>query len=176
MAGFVIEKLHHSKVRLSDRVPATKENLQMFFDRGEEGAIAKKTTMPIKPGQRTNPWGWKLKGSENRTVDAFVIGVEQSCGGGSGVKGIKRKPNGKAATFTMAMMDEEHQAVEIGKVRNLPHDATQFGLKEFERFKDRVIEMRVSGFDGKRWRWPRFVRWRDDKTPDDCRLTEQFGR
>ena len=92
------------------------------------------------------------------------------------MKGIKRKPNGKAATFTVAMMTDDHEVVEVGKVRNLPHDATQFGLKEFERFKARVIEMRVSGFDGKRFRWPRFVRWRDDKTLDDCRLAEQLGR
>ena len=62
MAGFVVAKLNHPKVRLIERVPATRENLKMFFDRGEEGAIAKKATAAIKPGQRTNPWWWKIKG------------------------------------------------------------------------------------------------------------------
>ena len=36
--------------------------------------------------------------------------------------------------------------------------------------------MRVSGWDGKRFRWPRFVRWREDKSSADCKFDEQLGK
>ena len=170
----IVEKLKHPKIRLIERVLATKENLQKFFAR-EEGAIAKKLTAGIPIGHRTNRHWWKLKGDENRTVDDFIIGVSESKSGGSGVKGLKRKANGKAATFTVAMM-KGGEVIEVGKATNLPSDAKQFGVKDLERFRGRVIEMRVSGWDGKRFRWPRFAKWREDKSLADCKFEEQLGK
>lgn len=151
------------------------ENLQAFFARGEEGAIAKKLTAAIPIGHRTNRHWWKLKGDENRTVDAFIIGVSESKSGGSGVKAIKRTANGKAATFTVAMM-KGGEVIEVGKATNLPSDAKQFGVTDFKRFSGRVVEMRVSGWDGKRFRWPRFAKWREDKSSADCKFEEQLGK
>jgi ATP-dependent DNA ligase len=172
-------------IRLIDRVPATKENLEAYLNQGIEGVIAKNTMMPIpkekKSGkyQRTNTWWWKIKGDKKRTVDGFIIGVTEAMSGGSGVHDIARQPNGKAATFTMAMIRKDgkvNEVVEVAKMFNLPEEAVERGFEHFDEFKGKVAEMQVSGWDGARFRWPRFVKWRPDKTKGDCLFDEQVGR
>jgi ATP-dependent DNA ligase len=172
------------KIRLIERKPATLENLKKYLDANWEGVIVKDKTKPLpknKDGkyQRTNTFWWKVKGEEKRTVDAFIVGVTEATSGGSGVKGIARKPNGKAATFTMAMKASDlvgrEVNIEVAVMSNLPDNVKEDGLKNFKKYKGRVVEMRVSGWDGERFRWPRFEKWRTDKTPSDCLLEEQVG-
>jgi len=180
-ASRVIELLHEhdpnliEHIWLIERRPATKKQLDEWLDGGMEGVVAKDQTKPIPTGQRTNSWWYKIKGSKNRTIDAFVIGVTEGKEGGSGVTDKKAHPSGKAASFTMAMM-KDGVVVEVAKMKNLPDEAATHGLAQFDMFKNRVAEMQVSGFDGKRFRWPKFVKFRPDKTPEDCLFTEQVGK
>ena len=163
-------------IRVAKQYAASKAVLQTFFERGIEGAIAKRLTDPIPP-QRTHTWWYKLKGDDRRTVDAFIIGSTEGVSGGSGVKGIKPKPSGKAASFTLGMIDATGDIVEVGKLKNnLTEEMVEYGISDYQRFHHRVVEIIVSGFDGQRFRWARFKKWRKDKTPGDCRLDEQIGR
>ena len=172
LARMVVNTLAHPKIRMLERVPATRANLQAIWDRGEEGAIAKYLPGMIPTNQRTCPTWYKLK--TEKTVDAFVIGVTQGKEGGSGVKGVKAAPNGKAASFTMGMY-RDGKIVEVCKLKHLPDDIAEAGFREFDRFNNQVIEMNVSGWDGRFCRWPRFKKFRPDKTPWECRFEEQVG-
>jgi len=181
IAKIVVEELYSSgqdskqKLRLASRVPATKENLQIVFDAGYEGVVLKNLQKGIPINQVTNPFWWKVKGDKNRTVDAFIVGVTEGKEGGSGVNGIKPVPNGKAATFTVAMMDEVGRIVEVGKLEALPDELRELGFEFFGAYQGRVVELLASGWDGRALRFPRFVRWRTDKTAFDCKIAEQIG-
>jgi len=180
MAEYAVQKLTEKfkwaggRLKVTPRMEATLENLKKLFEAGYEGGVVKKVNAPIPAGSRTNPNWWKVKGAQFRTVDAFVIGVSQAKNGGSGLTGVKPMLNGKAATFHVGM-SRDGELVEVGKMSNLPEDAVDYGWKEFERFRFRVVEMMVSGWDGTAFRFPRFVKWRDDKAPSDCRFGEQIG-
>jgi len=173
LAGEVVEALGSKKVRLVQRLPATRSNLSMFFSKGYEGAIAKKNDATYPVTSITNPFWWKLKGDNNRTVDAFIIGVTEASEGGSGLSGRKPKKNGKAATFEVAMMDKG-KAISVGKMSNLPEVCVLDGFKNFEKYKGRVVEMIVSGWDGTEFRFPRFKNWRPDKTREQCDFSSQL--
>jgi len=176
LAGMAVEEMRRMgmKVRLLPDWPATLKNLKKVFADNEEGAILKCWDATIPTHQRTNPNWWKCKGDDDRTVDAFVIGVTEAKEGGSGIRGIAPQPNGKAATFTVGLAKDGH-VVEVGKLENLPKDAVEFGLRNFHDYRGRVVEMNVSGWDGERFRFPRYKKWRKDKSPRDCLFGEQVG-
>jgi len=175
LAQIVVEALADPKVRLNDRYPATPENLERIYLDGYEGGVAKYIDAGLPLTGRTNPNWWKLKGDEKRTVDAFVIGVTEGRANGSPMNGIEPIPNGTAATFTMGMQDDVGATYEVGKMFGLPEAETEWGYRCFWRYEGRVAEMKVSGWDGDRFRFPMFVRWRNDKSRSDCALFEQLG-
>ncbi len=169
-----VKVLNHPQIRLIERFPATREKLQEIWDAGEEGAIAKLTTGCLIKGQRTCPTWWKLKTAQ--TIDAFVFGVTEGKEGGSGVKGVKALPNGKAASLTVCMIGKTpNDEKVVGKVKNLPDEITDDAFRNFEKYRYRVMELRASGWNGKSFRWLRFLRWREDKSPKDCIFSEQVG-
>lgn len=179
LAEEVIKQVHKqyppSKdfLRVLERMPADRKVLQQYFDNGYEGMVAKNLKAGIPIDKRDNRNWWKLKA--DKTIDAFIIGVTESMSGGSGVKGIKRQPNGKAATFTIALMDGA-KIIEVGKMSNLTDEMKENGLANFEKvYKHEVVEVRVSGWNGKEFRYPRFIKWRDDKRPKNCTFSEQIG-
>lgn len=170
----VIERLNEPLIRLIDRYPATLGRLKEIQDSGAEGAVAKLTTAPLVIGQRTCPTWWKLK-TQLGGLDAFVTGFSEGRVGGSGVKGIKAVPSGKFATFTVSMM-KDGKITPVAKVTHLPADVLNDDVSTFKRkYQFKVMEFTSSNFNGKSFRWPRFVRWRDDKNPVDCVFSEQIG-
>lgn len=171
----VVQALANPRVVLIAQFPAEKGYMEKLFDDGWEGAVAKNLEHSVPKNQRTHPGYWKLKGDDKRTVDAFVIGVTEATAGGSGLTGIKPRPTGNAASFTMGMLDGK-KVVIIGKMGHLPERETRLGLLFFKsEFKGKVAELKVSGWDGHAFRWPRFVKWRDDKGRNDCLVGEQIG-
>jgi len=176
MALEVVARYGMANFRMIPRVPATKANLLEIFKAGEEGAIAKHVLGKIPKDQRTMPTWWKLKAT--KTVDAFVVGVTEGRSGGSGVRGEKAVPNGTAASFTMAMLDAEDFGATrvVCKLKDLPEAVRLTGFHAFKEYEGRVIEMIVSNWNGKEFGWPRFKRWRPDKSRQDCWFDEQVGR
>lgn len=175
-AAYLVQALAEPKIKIIPYLHCTRKNLKKLFADGWEGGLAKNVFHPIPAKQRTHTNWWKLKGDKHRTVDAFIIGVTQARSEGSGITGVKPKLNGKAATFTMAMLrGGSNLVVEVGKMKNLPDEVQEEGFKKFNQYKGRVAEMVVSGWDGDRFRWPRFKKWREDKSQDDCRWEEQVN-
>ena len=175
LAGMAVGILNNPRIRLIPRYVATRARLVSLFDIGLEGAIAKKRDSVIPLTQRTHPYWWKLKGAKDRTIDAFVIGVTEGKEGGSGLIGKKPVPSGRAASLTIAVL-RNGRVLEIGKAFNLPEAAVHNALNSFSLFDRKVMELQISGWDGKRVRWPRFVKWREDKSPEDCLFQEQIGQ
>ena len=177
----MVAELNRPFIRMIERFPATREKLAEIHASGEEGAIAKYLPGTIPVTQRMCPTWWKLKTAD--TVDAFIVGVTEGREGGSGVQGVKPLPNGKAASFTVAMMKDSgsgttrgKRIITVAKVKHLPDEMANEGFVQFEKYKGRVVELRVSGWNGKAFRWARWVRLRDDKSAMDCLFEEQVGK
>lgn len=172
----IVRDLDNPKIRTVPRLPATRPNLQALFSSGMEGGVLKHLGADIPTDTKRNPFWLKCKGDKNRTVDAVIIGVTEGKSGGSGVAETQRTPDGTVASFTIGMVNPDGLLVEVGKMKdNLPEDVKQDGFVNFGQYEGRVVELVVSGWDGKRFRYPRFVKWRTDKTPADCLLADQIG-
>ena len=62
----------------------------------------------------------------------------------------------------------------VAKVGNLPAEAAHDAVTTFkDKYELRVVEFSASNWGGKSFRWPRFDRWREDKSPADCQFAEQ---
>jgi hypothetical protein len=175
----VVHVLCNPRIKLIKNLPATKEALKKLWDSGEEGGIfAKKDAAYGESGSR-----YKAKAAVS--VDAFVIGMSEGKEGGSGVKGVKPKPNGKVATLTLALM-KEGVPVEIGKARIPPAaDLKAAGVEPPDlvdmwvnqaKYVGKVCEVTASGFDGRTARWLRFKQWREDKQKENCQWSDQIGK
>ena len=91
----VVERLNHPKIRLIERVPATMENLQAFFDRGEEGAIAKKLTAGIPIGRRTNRLGGRSRAIRTARLMPLSLGCRSRRVVGPGSRGSSERRTGR---------------------------------------------------------------------------------
>jgi len=164
---FISEKFGF--IKLSDQYPSSKEKMKEIWAQGKEGVVFKH--IHSKYGDSKLPW---YKGKAERTVDAFLIGVTEGKSGGSPMNGIKAKPNGKVATFTVGMVTDNGNVVEVGKMSGLLDIDKEHGFKEFfNKYYGQVVEMTVSGWSGKAFRFPRFKRWRRDKLSEDCSFSVQ---
>jgi ATP-dependent DNA ligase len=170
----IVKNINSSFIREIITAPTDLNILKEWFEQGYEGAIVKNIHASIPKNSKTNNTWWKVKGDDYRTIDAFIIGVTEGKEGGSPSHGIKPIPSGKACRMTLGMIYND-QVVEVGKMANLPKECEERGFKEFNLFENKVVEVIVSGWDGERLRWPRFLKWRKDKTPNDCQFDEQIG-
>lgn len=161
----IIENNPDANIKLIESWAFTMEKLQELFKQGYEGAVIKKKNVPI-PSSKTNPYWFKIKGDNKRTVDAFIIDVIESL--------TQNKPSGKACTFVVGML-KGASVIKVGHMAGLPLSVQETGLKNFSNYVGRVCEMQISGWDGQAFRWPRFLQWRNDKTKNDCILSEQLG-
>jgi DNA ligase-1 len=162
--------------------------------RGNEGLMLKRADAPYLPGRR-GKWWRKLK-RELSTLDVVVVAVEWGHGKRSGV----------LSDYTFAVCGERGELLAIGKAYSGLTDAEIAGLTpwflahrlpvEHQRAKARSHEIPVEpkivlevAFDviarsdlhesGFSLRFPRIVRVRDDKPPDEIdtigRVAEIYG-
>ncbi|HEX3369873.1 MAG TPA: hypothetical protein VHS56_09890, partial [Candidatus Cybelea sp.] len=156
--------------------------------RGNEGLVLKRADAPYLPGRR-GKWWLKLK-RELATLDAVVVAVEWGHGKRSGV----------LSDYTFAVRGDDGQPVVIGKAYSGLTDAEIAGLTPWflahrlsphrRRAKARASEIPVEpaivlevAFDviarselhesGFSLRFPRIVRIRDDKPPEDIDTLER---
>jgi ATP-dependent DNA ligase len=156
------------ELRFVDQAPNDKNFFDSWIARGIEGTILKRRDSKYHEAGR-----WR-KAKAKVTVDAIIINYVKQKAGGSPTKGIKPKPTGNASGF-MVGLKKGRKIVPVGWMRGLPAKDKQDGMRLFkDNYKGRVVEMIVSGWDGKRFRWCKFERWRDDKTPDDCTFKTQI--
>ena len=164
---------------------ASSEELQRAFDaalaRGHEGVVAKARESPYTPGRRGRFW-FKLK-QPLGTLDVVVTAVEYGHG----------KRRGLLSDYTFAVRDKDG-LVTIGKAYSGLTDAeltemtdwfTRHTIREFAHGRVRLVEPSIVievTFDrvqeskrhksGYALRFPRILRLRPDKKPDEADMLE----
>lgn len=99
---------------------------------------------------------WKLK--PEQTVDAIITGFREGQG----------RHSGKVGSIVVSVLDGEN-LVEIANVSGMD-DETRYALSDKDL--NRVIEVRHDGIDKTRLRFPRFIRFRDDKPASECTIDQ----
>jgi bifunctional non-homologous end joining protein LigD len=134
-----------------------------FVKEGGEGVMLKNPSALYYPGARkANTW-YKLK--KFNTIDVVVIGWKEGQGKYQGTTG--------AIEFGMYMSAQSMTPVSFGWCAGMD-DATRndiCDLYESGALYGKVFELRYFGKvgrDGKGYRFPQFMRWRPDKSPQEC--------
>lgn len=157
-----------NQTRFVEQRPNDRSIYDEWIAGGIEGTILKRCDSKYYEAGR-----WR-KAKAKVTVDAIIINYIQQKAGGSPTKGIKPKPTGRATGF-MVGLKRGKKIVPVGWMRGIPKADKDDGMRLFkEKYKGRVVEMIVSGWDGSRFRWGKFERWRDDKSPDTCTFETQI--
>lgn len=106
----------------------------------------------FKDGNRTSWEKWKYE----RTIDLVITGFSDG--------------KGKNEGFVGAMLCSTSEGHEVANVSGMD-DEVRYGLTDSDI--GRVVEVRYQYVgDGGRLRHPRFLRWRDDKQADECKLDQ----
>ena len=156
--------------------------LDSFEAAGLDGVIAKKLGLPYLPGSRDGV----LKVKPHKTADCVIVGVRW-----------KEKPT-RIATLLLGLYNEEKKLDYVGsaavaaskhkeifeRIEPLLEDAPDRGFSEPNRWgtgelqesavrPELVAEVRYDKVQGNRFRHgSRFIRFRDDKDPDQCTWRE----
>jgi bifunctional non-homologous end joining protein LigD len=136
---------------------------EKFVTDGGEGVMLKNPQAQYYPGARkANTW-YKLK--KFNTIDVVVIGWKEGQGKYQGTTG--------AIEFGMYMSRNSGAPVSFGWCAGMD-DATRHEIVHMhccEQLLGKVFELRYFGKvgrDGKGYRFPQFMRWRDDKDALEC--------
>jgi ATP-dependent DNA ligase len=173
---------HFDPVERTDHVQDAKK----WMERGE-GVIAKRVEAPYLPGQRKG----MVKVRRVRTLDCAVIGWRESTKGGSVaslVLGL-REPDGSMRHVGHTRGFTAKRARELVEMLR-PLETGEFGEPGPSRWsgtRERestwralrpqlVAEVAIDHVsDGRIRHGARFLRWRDDKTPDECGIDQLDG-
>lgn len=157
----IFDGAEFSATALIPQYDATAENYTHMLDLGFEGAMVKRWAQPYRSGKRARGWS-KVKPTD--TLDGVVIGSKPGQGSFTGLIG----------------------SVEFGQYKNgkLVHRGFCSGMDYATRldisspdgsgaikpeYLGRVIEVKHNGvFASGDIRFGRFVRFRTDKTPEEC--------
>ncbi len=156
--------------------------LDRFEALGLDGVIAKRLDLPYRPGSREAV----VKIKEHRTADCVVVGVRWKADRSAIATlllGLYREDGGVDYVGTCAVGARMRD--EVAK-RVLPlvdeaadahfSEPNRWGSGELEQSAVRhelVVEVRYDKVQGSRFRHgTKFIRWRDDKDPEDCTWRE----
>lgn len=116
----------------------------------------------LKDSHYGDDW-YKIK--VDRTIDVVVSGLQDG----------KGKYIGELGAFEVSLYDESGTLVHIGRVGGGLSDELRSEVDEDDI--GRVIEVKFDRWDANGgMRFPRFVRWRDDKPAQDCKLADHPDR
>lgn len=152
-------------MQIALQMPANKESIKASLDQGMEGVMLKKKDSAYIPGGRPNTWQ-KVKSMS--TGDFYIIGSVPGKGSNAG----------KVGSLKVAYRGKDGEDVYVAdvagfdqKTREAMTDPNTGDVKE--SYLGKVIEVRGQGrTKGDRIRHPVFMRWRDDKTPEDTDITQ----
>jgi ATP-dependent DNA ligase len=158
--------------------------LDRFEAMGLDGVVAKKLDAPYLPGSREGV----VKVKEEKTADAVVVGLRWKKGSRDRIAtlllGLYRDDGGVDYVGSCAVAAKTHDEVAARVLPLLDESAerqhfsepNRWGTGELEEAairKELVVEVRYDKVQGNRFRHgTKFLRWRDDKDPEDCTWRE----
>lgn len=186
------DKLNLAKEVVTDDIKLANEFYAEALQKGNEGIMMKNLDSPYKPGSRVG-YGVKVKPTME-TLDVVIVGAEWGEG----------KRASWLSSFSIACVDKEGNFLEIGKVGTGIKEKSEEGVT-FDQLtkllkplitkeKGRSVEVRpqvVIEVDyeeiqksptyssGYALRFPRLVKLRDDKAPDeasDIKMVEELNK
>ena len=186
----IIEPEERKMVTSRIIITSKREDANKFYhealDRGNEGVMAKNLQAIYKPGSRVG-YGVKIKPTME-SLDLVIVGAEWGEG----------KRSGWLTSFMVACSDEDRNFLEIGRVGTGIKELEAEGLtfqqltdllkpliisekgKEVKVKPHLVIEVTYEEIQksptyssGYALRFPRVIRLREDRAPEDCSALEQ---
>lgn len=157
-AGKVVEVINMDGIKLMPRWNHYNDSLyEECVNYGMEGLMVKNPLGKYVPNKRPKDTWVKLKA--NDTADVVVVGYKPGEGKYDGLIGsieFGQYKNGMLVRKGFCSGMDEDTRVEISKNRS--------------QFMHRVMEIRYFGKVGpeQNFRHPNFLRWREDKLPEDC--------
>jgi ATP-dependent DNA ligase len=159
-----------------------RQTADAWFGPGSEGVIAKEGTAPYRPGERTG----MVKVKRVRTADAVVAAFRFG------------KEEGTVGSLILGMYDDDGELHVVGHTSGFrarekrellellePYRTHERGAGEPSRWKSEeelvweglrpelVCEVAFDHITGNRIRHgAKFLRWRPDKPPEDCRISQ----
>jgi ATP-dependent DNA ligase len=166
-------------------VAADRRDAEKWLTGNSEGVIAKERAAPYEPGERTG----MVKVKRVRTADAVVMAFRFG------------KEEGTVGSLILGMYDESGKLHTVGHTSSFrarqkrelvellePYRTYEQGAGEPSRWKsdeelvweglrpELVCEVEFDHITGERIRHgAKFVRWRSDKSPNECSLTQLRG-
>lgn len=182
----VERKIVPSRIIITDAVATANTFYHEALDRGNEGVMAKNLNALYKPGSRVG-YGVKIKPTME-SLDLVIVGAEWGEG----------KRSGWLTSFTVACVDDDGNFVELGRVgtgiKELEAEGLTFQqltelltpLISSEKGREVTVRPKIvieityeeiqkspTYSSGYALRFPRVVRLREDRAPEDCSTLEQ---
>jgi ATP-dependent DNA ligase len=163
-------------------VTAARAWLAEFETMGLDGVVAKRLGLPYLPGSREGV----VKVKEEKTADCVVVGLRWKAEGdriATLLLGLYRDDGEMDYVGSCAVAARSHDEVAsrvLPLLQNAPDrrfsEPNRWGTGELEEAAVRpelVVEVRYDKVQGNRFRHgTKFLRWRDDKAPQDCTWRE----
>jgi ATP-dependent DNA ligase len=176
-----LEPLIEPPVQLTPMVPDT-GGAAGWLTGNSEGVIAKRADSPYTPGERTGMMKIKRVRTADAVVQAFRFGKEEGTVGSLILGMYDDDDNLHVIGHTSGFKAKEKREL-IGHLE--PHRTYERGAGEASRWKsdeelvweglrpDLVVEIAFDHITGNRIRHgARFLRWRPDKDPRECRMDQ----
>jgi len=179
----ILKELIPEELKYVDAVKTVKKGKKAYFEKlckkGGEGVILKERKSPYREGERTEEW---LKVKNWRSDEAVVVGITEGKGARASTFGAlilaqkdrdgKWRYVGKASGFTEEQMKQLLQKIQklqtdkppvknadkVDNVKAWVKPKIVVEIKYYERSKNGMF------------RFPDFLRIREDKKPEECKL------
>lgn len=153
--GDAIQDHRLERVEMTMQLPATQENHDQLVAMGFEGTVVKDQVKPYAFAKRGHGW-FKVK--DVRTIDCVVMEV---------VMDGKGQHLGKAGRMHVGQY-RDGQLVRVASVNCLDNAQRDDATAHPEKYENEVIEVKIYGWDKDGPRHPTPLRFRSDKTPEEC--------
>jgi bifunctional non-homologous end joining protein LigD len=147
---------HNPYIELIRVLPNEPSSFDQIVSEGGEGVILKHKMSQYQEDKRGKDW---IKVKKTDTFDGIIIGMTEGTG--------KYKKSMGALRIGQYVGDE---IVEVATISGMTDDQRDYFSQNIQKLNGQVIEFEAQEKTKKRYRHPRFVRLRNDKSPTECKF------